>query len=499
MAGAQDQAHSRAEPRAPHAGTAWVAVLLALPWLWPWVSGPSANAWPLMFAWACLLLALPRWLAAGAAQPAHAAALPISFIAAAALSAVIGLAQYFGVAPPWDIVSPARLGEAYGNLRQRNQFASLAALGLAGLLWAAGRVRRGPALAVAALLGVANAASASRTGLLHLFLLVFLAAWWPGPRRERLQLCCTALAAYAVALVLLPAALWQWRGVEPATAIGRAFSELGCSSRKVLWSNVAELVAQRPWAGWGWGELDYAHYAHLYSGERFCDILDNAHNLPLHVAVEAGVPAAVLMLAVLGWAVLRGRPWREADGTRQLAWSALAIVALHSLLEYPLWYGPFQVACAGSVLVLLAPGPAGGRTGRLVAGSAAVLLAMLGAGALLYDRVSDAYRPPEQRRAALRHDPVGALGDPVLFADQVRFAQLAITPLTAANARQVHELAERMLHYSPEPMVVEKLVESALALGRDEEAALHMQRFRAAFPDRYREWLRDRGGAADTR
>ena len=28
--------------------------------------------------------------------------------------------------------------------------------------------------------------------------------------------------------------------------------------------------------------MDYAHFVTLYPGERFCDILDNAHNLPLH-------------------------------------------------------------------------------------------------------------------------------------------------------------------------------------------------------------------------
>ncbi|WP_258305060.1 O-antigen ligase family protein, partial [Escherichia coli] len=68
-----------------------------------------------------------------------------------------------------------------------------------------------------------------------------------------------------------------------------------CVGRATLWSNVLELIAQRPWAGWGWGELDYAHYIHPFAGERFCVLLDNAHNLPLHLAVELGLPAALLL------------------------------------------------------------------------------------------------------------------------------------------------------------------------------------------------------------
>ena len=27
-----------------------------------------------------------------------------------------------------------------------------------------------------------------------------------------------------------------------------------------------------------------------------------------------------------------------------MAWAVLAVIGLHSLLEYPLWYGPFQIA-----------------------------------------------------------------------------------------------------------------------------------------------------------
>jgi O-antigen ligase len=120
--------------------------------------------------------------------------------------------------------------------------------------------------------------------------------------------------------------------------------ESSCQSRRVLWANVVHLIAQKPLLGWGWGELDYAHFVTLYPGPRFCDILDNAHNLPLHLAVELGVPFALLVSALATWLILRQKPWRESDPIRQLAWAVLALIGLHSLLEYPLWYGPFQMA-----------------------------------------------------------------------------------------------------------------------------------------------------------
>ena len=75
----------------------------------------------------------------------------------------------------------------------------------------------------------------------------------------------------------------------------------------------------------------------MFPGDRFSVLLDNAHNLPLHLAVELGLPvAAVACGAVVAW-VVRARPWQETDAVRQLAWGALAIIGLHSMVEVPLW------------------------------------------------------------------------------------------------------------------------------------------------------------------
>jgi O-antigen ligase len=134
-------------------------------------------------------------------------------------------------------------------------------------------------------------------------------------------------------------------GAMPARTLwGRLGGGQACSSRLVLWSNVLHLIALKPLTGWGWGELDYAHFDTLYAGPRFLRHPGQRHNLPLHFAVELGVPVAAAACALALWWAWRQRPWAEAAPLRQLAWALLAVILLHSMLEYPLWYGPFQIA-----------------------------------------------------------------------------------------------------------------------------------------------------------
>ncbi len=266
-----------------------------------------------------------------------------------------------------------------------------------------------------------------------------------------------------------------------------------CHSRLTLWSNVLDLIIQRSWTGWGWGELDYAHFATRFEGTRFCAILDNAHNLPLHLAVELGIPAAVALIGAMAFVVIRARPWRETEPARQLAWLVIALVMLHSMVEYPLWYGPFQLAIGLAAGMLLARPATACVTQAAWPAHAQRLIGTLLMGASVYAawdywRLSQIYLPKELRADVYREDTLNKISSSWLFADQVRFARLTITPLTPANAAFMHELAEKTLHFSPEPAVIEKYINSARLLGRDADAAWAEQRYAAAFPDQHARW-----------
>jgi O-antigen ligase len=437
-----------------------------------------------------------------------------AWLAAATASAVMGLLQYLGLAEHFSpFINYVEAGQAYANLRQRNQLATLLAIGLAALLWwqtrAEGHLHldgRSPAIPIkpakravfallAMLLVAADAASGSRTGLLQLLLLLVLSLMW---RQGRVTLLLASLG-YFVAALVLP----QLAGLDPLHSgiLGRVGEVTEpCASRLTLWSNVLHLIAQKPWLGWGWGELDYAHFITLYDGPRFCEILGNAHNLPLHLAVELGSPFSLGICGVLLWLVLRAKPWREQDATRQMAWSVLAVIGLHSLLEYPLWYAPFQLAALLAVWLLwqTRPSLAGtaiGRSTTVRSWPSAVPTALAATVLFLctyvgwdYWRISQIYLPASQRAAAYREDALGQTRDSWLFADQVKFAELGVTPLTRDNATHIHALALDMLHFSPEQRVVEKLISSAQLLGNTEEAAYFEQCYQAAFPQDYVLW-----------
>ena len=471
---------------------------------------------PVLFAWGCVagLLLLKAGSPTATRQDwIHAVA--GAWLAAAGLSAVIGLLQYFGATSWLGVwVNHTNPGEAFGNLRQRNQFASLMNIGLAALVWWVIHVSRkdagrhigqiGPALALAVLLGAGNAASSSRTGLLQLVMVVVLSLFWHQRARHHQAtsqtgralpwVLLTAVLAYSLATWALP---WL-QGLNPmqSSAVGRlSAGDSVCGSRLTLWRNVLFLIGEKPWLGWGWGELDYAHFITLYPGARFCDILDNAHNLPLQLAVELGVPLAVVLCGAGVWLAWRARPWRELDSTRHMAWAILMVILLHSLLEYPLWYGPFQMAAGLCVWLLL---PANTLANKpwipyLQAGLAGMLLTFCAIASWQYHLASQIYLNPEQRAPAYRNNTLEKTRHVLLFREQVRFAELTITDLTPANAAQMNLLAKDILHFSPEARVAEIVIDSARMLGRDAEAKYYLARLQAAFPQAYTDWRKTHG------
>ncbi|MBP6009073.1 MAG: O-antigen ligase C-terminal domain-containing protein [Rhodoferax sp.] len=503
----------------------FIFALVLAPWLNPFSPGPTPAVLPFVFSWFCVALGLLITSVTDARRDTIFHSATLAWLIAACLSALIGVLQYVG-ATAWAGVwiDHTNLGEAYGNLRQRNQFATLMNIGLATLLWRPsdfspgkpyqtavnplGKSAQYLLLFCAILIGFGNAASSSRTGLVQLGVLsVFTVIWHFGtrlqagrtsPSVQSWQIALAALVGYTIASLVLP---WLI-GLDPLSSGAFARLRTGdalCASRTTLWANVWHLITLKPWTGWGWGELDYAHFMTLYSGPRFCDILDNAHNLPMHIAVEFGLPTALTLCCAVIWLIWWGRPQRESDAYRRVGWGVIAVIGLHSLLEYPLWYGPFQTAALLCLWQLYWRNPHNDvnspsfilqRHRRSLAGVAGLsLIAACAFSAWQYQLASQIYLPPSERMSAYKDNTLQKIRHVALYQDQVRFADLTTTDLDPQNAQVVHDLALDMLHFSPESRVVELVIESAGLLGREDEVRYYSPRYQAAFPESYAKWL----------
>ena len=465
----------------------FLGLLMVLPWIAPWSPGPQANTVPLLVSWGCI-----AWLLV-CGQGLTALDIARAWAIAALISSAMGLIQYFGAAEsfsPWVFVSA--LGEASANLRQRNQLATLLAIGvLAVLWWQAHGLKTRHALWMLALLTIGHAATASRTGLLHMLLICSLVVFWAyrcrlETSRLSARLGFWALAIYLLANSALPWALSVWSGQDISDALSRMGHDEGCGSRRVLWGNVLQLIGQKPWTGWGWDELKYAHYITPYGGgpeQRFCNILGNAHNLPLHAAFALGIPFTLVLGLLLLAVLARAQPWMSQKPTHQLAWSVLAVIGLHSLLEFPLWYGPFQMAVLLCSVLLLSPS-SGLKTGtsrslQLAGSLLLVIVCIVGAD---YARARQIYMPASERWSIWRNDPLGAARSSWFFKRSATFAEVTTTQITPENAAWVLTTSQELLHYSPEPKVVRQLILSAHRLDRRDLVDLHTARWRAAFP-----------------
>ena len=325
--------------------------------LWSWL--PGALPMGLALSALGLLLATALLLLSGAAARASPRAVPLfalfcaGWVVAGVLNAGIGALQVFAPDVPdghW-IARSGLAGRAVGNLRQPNHLSSL-------LLWSAiaivpllelDRLRRGLGQGLFVLMCFAVVLTASRTGVIGVGL---LALWGlfdrrlSGPTRVLLL-----LSPLFYALAWLGLAAWAEASRHAFGGETRLAEADLSGSRFGIWSNTLDLIRQQPWTGVGFGEFNLAWTLTPFPG-RPVAFFDHTHNLPLQLAVELGLPLAALVLALL----LAGlwRAWRlaqrEADGptsvTQRCAWMMLLLIALHSQLEYPLWYAYFLLPTA---------------------------------------------------------------------------------------------------------------------------------------------------------
>lgn len=304
----------------------------------------------LYLLWATAIMVTARALADRFGLTRLTVVLASSIAAGAFVSALIAIVQAHGLpGTPRSWMIPLFDGRAYGNLGQANHLADYLALGLAslGLLGATGRL---PAIAQV-IAGSAMLYGLSLTGSRSswVYLTVLLVGAVAGTRRldARLRRRLTTAAAVAVGLfvaiqLILASGVMSLAPTAVTTAQRLPVRAPGGEERWTIWAGAWRIFLESPWAGGGYGSF----------AARFFDVapdLDpplpsiaahHAHNMFLQVGAELGIPGLSLLLAggILWWLGTR----RTAPSPERLwLWAVLAVIAIHSLLEYPLWYAYF--------------------------------------------------------------------------------------------------------------------------------------------------------------
>lgn len=342
---------------------------------------------------ASLLALLPAFAAAVAisAVPVERRWTILVTIAALALIAtVVGFIQFIGGARYLRFHSDTHFNFATGFFANRNAMADLIAIGLLSL---AAIARTAPyrdrswlaiggwALAVATLV-LGMLATGSRAGLALLVIpaIVLIRALRAsaGGKRPLPYL----LVGLAVAAGLGVTAL-QFTSL----AATRDRFALTDETRPALWTDTRYAVGRHWPLGTGFGT-----FAPIYAGVEQLDNVgdtyaNRAHNDYLEIALEGGI-AALLLLAVVAayilrriWIVLRGSD-RLAREYAIFASTSLAVIALHSAVDYPLrtltlmtFAGLcFGILVGGSGSRRSVPLPGHGENGRRTAESSGQLV-----------------------------------------------------------------------------------------------------------------------------
>jgi O-antigen ligase len=410
------QQRSRSGPILPILRVAFGLLLLAAIAAYLWATLPS----PLALSSAGLIGAAALAASGGAALQRADQGLPsfqafcLALMVAALFSAAIGLVQVF--VPAWAdgawIARTSLTDRAVGNMRQPNHLSSLLLWGMIASMWLAeaGVLRRTWLTWVTLLLVFVLVLTGSRTGALGTGVLVV----WGLLDRSLSPRARWLLGSTPVVYALFWLGMAAWADLSHhAFGAETRFSTHGdiSSSRFAIWSNTLALIRAHPWAGVGFGEFNFAWTLTPFP-DRPIAFFDHTHNLVLQLAVELGIPLALVVLALFGWALLAAlRQARRAateGGAPPIHRAALVMVlmiALHSMLEYPLWYAYFLLPAAFAFGLCLAE-PDGSRVSAAMdqkhgvtptrALLVASMLLVLGGMFALYDymRVVAIFAPP---------------------------------------------------------------------------------------------------------
>jgi len=253
----------------------------------------------------------------------------------------------------------------YGTMSQLNHYASFTTLATISLIYLFIKGRFSPAFFTLTLILFLTmlSFSGSRSAWLYLIAIIILAFFMQAKSIQPSEESSATRNLLRIALLTLPAfALVQLfiYYVAPDDLVNLTTERLANgviadtpSARLHIWYDSLRLFLKSPWLGIGADAMKAETFLLIDTPTAMASkhIFEHAHNLFLHLLAEMGAGAFLTVLAgIVIW--IRGFKWQAFNLETWWLLAMLAVLSIHSMLEYPLWFAYFL----GIAAILLGAG-----------------------------------------------------------------------------------------------------------------------------------------------
>jgi len=311
------------------------------------------------------LAVLTGMLVAGAYRASWLAIVVLIGTFAAVLLGALQVGGSAEVASPWYLYDDTNYGVATGFFANSNHMAALLVISvpflfaiIVSLRQRTRNPRAGSAVLLVAVAGLlVLLVGILLNGSLAVLLLgpavVITSATMLLPQGIRLRgpLTAVALASIAAILVVYVTPLNDKLAASNATSFG---------TRQTMWSTTIPAIKANGLVGSGVGSFPQVYPQYEDPAAVTTTFVNHAHNDYLEVALEAGLPGVLLVVALFMWWGSRAVPiWRSAAADRYALAASIASAAIlvHSLVDYPLRTAALSAIMAACLALMAQPRP----------------------------------------------------------------------------------------------------------------------------------------------
>lgn len=264
----------------------------------------------------------------------------LTFIGCGVISSFIAISQWFNIdmSVDWVMSTSSRPS---ANMAQPNHLATFLLISLISCFYFYEKKKFNNIILLMPVLLFLSviALTQSRTAWISL---IFVYLYWIVAYKKGILTICpkktSILLGYFIAsAILLPIFKEKILKVETVTMTERVSS--GYEYERIqIWLQAIEAIKQQPLWGYGWNQSSFAQYETIE--HYFGHYLSSFHNIFLDVLIWCGIPLGFSIIVTCTWLVLKILI-QSLSATQIVLISAVCVIIIHGLLEYPLSYSYF--------------------------------------------------------------------------------------------------------------------------------------------------------------